>query len=404
VIDRGKSFRSGLVATTLLATLAMTPQALTAQESRAAIIAAAQAEKATRLAPRVPSAAERLLVGLSGSLVEQPSGFFPYFDSVYSGGGFTLGGGYRLYTGDRTNVALAGLYSIKSYKLIEATTSSRGHFEGRLDFDGRAGWRDATQVSYYGLGIESTLDDKVAFRLQQTYAGADVTVRPHPVVVFRAGATFEDYTVKAPSGSLPSVEDVHTSVTAPGVGVDPTYVHTAVSAGIDWRPAADYARRGGLYAVTHHAFMDRDETYSFNRLDADLVQHIPILRETWVISMRGALRTTTGDDDQVPYFLLPALGSGSTLRGYGSWRFRDRHSALTSGEFRWIPNRLAMDMAIFYDAGMVAPELDQISFGSFVSDYGFGVRFHGPLTTPLRIEIARGREGTRLVFAGSSAF
>ena len=63
-------------------------------------------------------------------------------------------------------------------------------------------------------------------------------------------------------------------------------------------------------------------------LDAEVVQHIPILRENWIISLHGRLESTIGDDDQVPYFLLPSLGSGSTLRGYSSWRFRDRHAVL----------------------------------------------------------------------------
>jgi len=40
-------------------------------------------------------------------------------------------------------------------------------------------------------------------------------------------------------------------------------------------------------------------------------------------------------------------------RGYGSWRYRDRHSELLSVEWRWIPSRFALDMAIFYDAGKV---------------------------------------------------
>ena len=134
------------------------------------------------------------------------------------------------------------------------------------------------------------------------------------------------------------------------------------------------------------------------------MQHIPILRENWVISLRGRLESTLDDDDQVPYFLLPSLGSGSTLRGYSSWRFRDRHAVLLSGEWRWIPNRLALDMAFFYDTGMVAPRLDAIALNSFVSDFGVGVRFHGPARTPLRVELAKGREGMRLVFAASAAF
>ena len=45
------------------------------------------------------------------------------------------------------------------------------------------------------------------------------------------------------------------------------------------------------------------------------------------------------DNGLIPYFMLPSLGSGSTLRGYSSYRFRDRHSMLMNAEFRWIPAR-----------------------------------------------------------------
>ena len=338
------------------------------------------------------------------TIVEQPSGFYPYFDSVYSGGGFTVGAGYRQFTGDRTYWSIASLISAKGYKLIEGSALSPGHWSGRLDLHGRAGWRDATQVAYHGLGIDSPADAGAAFRMQQAYAGGDVTVRPRPWLLLTGGAWYEDFTLKDPTGGFTSVEGAFTPETAPGVGASPSYVHTMASAAIDWRPAADYARRGGLYRIARHGYADRDSTYSFDRLDAEVVQHIPILRENWVISLRGRLETTLDDDDQIPYFMLPALGSGSTLRGYSSWRFRDRHAMLLSGEWRWIVSRMALDMAFFYDTGMVAPRLDAITLGSFVSNYGVGARFHGPTRTPLRIELARGREGTQLVFAASAAF
>ena len=106
----------------------------------------------------------------------------------------------------------------------------------------------------------------------------------------------------------------------------------------------------------------------------------------------------------VPYYLLPSLGGGDTLRGYSSWRFRDRTAALTTAELRWIPNRNIVDVAVFYDAGMVAPEFGDIALGKFKSDVGIGVRFHGPRNTPLRIEVAKGREGLHLIFSGSAAF
>jgi hypothetical protein len=173
---------------------------------------------------------------------------------------------------------------------------------------------------------------------------------------------------------------------------------------VDWRPSPGYARHGGLYEIRYHNYADRDEIYSFDRIDGEIVQHLPILRENWVISLHGLVQTTLDDDDAVPYFLLPSLGSGSTLRAYPSWRYRDRHSLLLTGEFRWIPNRLGLDMALFYDMGKVVPRWDDLSLQHLKSNVGIGVRFHGPFATPLRIELAQGREGLHLVFAGSAAF
>ena len=381
-----------------------TASSATAQETRAAEIAAEQARKAAEIAPYVPSAAERWAIAFRREFLDNPSGFYPYFASVYSGGGFTLGAGYRQFYGDRTHWDLKGLYSIKSYKLIELSTDSWGHASGRFDLHGRAGWRDATQVAYYGLGMTTTPDAKTAFGLQQTYVGGDVVMRPGGFTVVGLGLTYDDYSLGSGAGTSPSIEDVFTPSTAPGLGDSPTYLHTALSGGLDWRKSPGYARRGGLYQVTYHNYSDFDETYSFDRVDGEIVQHLPILRESWVISLHGLVQTTLDDDDVVPYFLMPHVGSGSTLRAYPSGRYRDRHSLLLSGEFRWFPNRAGLDMALFYDMGKVASHWDGLSLKGLKSNVGIGARFHGPLATPLRIELAHGREGFNLVFSGSAAF
>ena len=373
------------------------------QQSRAEVIEAEQKAKAADLKPREPGTAERWFTGIRHELLDEPSGLYPFFASVYSGGGFTLGAGYRQFFGDRTHWDLKGLYSIKSYKLIELSTDSWGHANGRVDFHGRVGWRDATQVAFYGLGIGSP-DERSNFRMKQTYFGGDVDVRPGGFTVFDAGLAYEDYSLEEGQGTHPSIEEIFTPDTAPGLGVSPTYLHTHASAGLDWRPAAGYARSGGLYQVTYHNYADQDDAFSFDRVDGEIVQHIPILRETWVVSLNGLVQTTLDDDDTVPYFLLPSLGSGSTLRAYPSWRFRDRHSLLLSGEFRWIPNRYFLDMALFYDTGKVASEWDGLGLDGMKSNVGVGIRFHTPLATPLRIELAHGREGLHLVFAGDAAF
>ena len=393
----------GLVLTsTLFLLIALSPLAA-AQDSRAAVIGAEQAEKAKALAPYVPNAAERTLVTLQREILQDPSGMYPLFATVYSGGGFTLGGGYRRFYGDRTHADLKGLFSFKGYKQVEVSTDSWGHANGRLDFHARTGWRDATQIAFNGLSMSSP-EDATNFRMKQAYVGGDVTAHPARFLVAGAGLSFEDFTLESGTGDTPSIESVHTPATAPGLGANPAYLHVVASGGIDTRPSPGYARRGALYALTYHNYADRDETYSFDRLDAEIVQHVPILRENWVLSVHGLMQTTLDDKDTVPYFLLPSVGGGSTLRGFSGWRFRDRTSLVMSGEFRWIPNRLALDMAIFYDTGKVTPRFHDLSFKELASDYGIGIRFHGPLATPLRIDLARSREGMHLVFSGGAAF
>ena len=395
--------RHAAIACAAAAVVVMSSSSARAQDTREAEWAAEQAKKAAESKPYEPGAAEKWFTNLRREFLEMPSGFYPYFASVYSGGGFTLGSGYRQFVGDRTHADVKGLYSLKNYKLIELSTDSWGHAQDRLDLHGRIGWRDATQVAYYGLGND-TANVKANFGLTQLYVGGDLQFRPVKPVVFGGGVTYEDYSTGEGAGSAPSIEESFTPETAPGLGASPKYLHTTGSAGIDSRPSPGYARRGALYQVSYHNFADLDETFSFDRVDGEIVQHIPILRENWVISLHGLVQTTLDDDDQVPYFLMPSLGSGSTLRAYPSWRFRDRHSLLLSGEFRWLPSRLGLDMALFYDTGKVGPRWDDLSLNGMKSNVGIGVRFHSPLATPLRIELAKGSEGFNLVFSGSAAF
>jgi outer membrane translocation and assembly module TamA len=183
-----------------------------------------------------------------------------------------------------------------------------------------------------------------------------------------------------------------------------TYVHTQASVGLDWRPAPGYARRGGFYAITAHDYNDRDSKFGFRQVDYEVVQHVPILRDAWVISLRGLAETAFRKDGQdIPYFLLPHLGGGSTLRGFDSWRFRDTNRLLLQAEWRIMVNRF-IDTAVFYDAGKVTARHSDLDFDGLKTDYGFGARFHTPFQTSFRVEVARSRETTRLIFSTSPVF
>jgi hypothetical protein len=200
------------------------------------------------------------------------------------------------------------------------------------------------------------------------------------------------------------VDEVYTADTLPGLGASPTYLHSEATIGLDSRPSPGYARYGGFYRVTFHDYRDNDSHFGFRQTDYEAIQHIPILRDTWVLSLHGRLELANAAHDQtVPFFMLPALGGGSSLRGFSSWRFRDLNALLLQAEWRVLANRF-LDMALFYDAGRVAARRSDLTDAPLKSDYGLGFRFHGPLATPLRIEFARSNEGLALVFSAKAAF
>ncbi len=277
-----------------------------------------------------------------------------------------------------------GLWTIRNYKLAELSANSLGHANDRIDLKVHVGWRDATRVADYGRGMKTAPANRTNFRFKQAYTGGSVKAPPVSWIALGGGVDVDDYKLEN--------------------STSPNYIHQMVSSGIDWRPSPGYARRGGLYELRYHNYRGRDDSYSFDRLEAEVVQHLPLLRENWVISTRGIVNTVLRDTDNPPFFLLPSLGSSDTLRGYSAWRFRDRHSLLVQGEFRWIPNRTGIDMAFFFDAGKVTSARQALDLKGLKKDFGVELRFHSPSATPLRLGIARGSEGWHLVFGGSAAF
>ena len=378
-----------------------------AQESREAEIVATQAEKAKDLKPYDPNRAEEVIDRLEGYLAGFGSGWHPYFENAYSGGGFTLGAGYSQYVSPTTLLDVRGSWTFKNYKLLEAEYRAPRLFDRRGVFTALGGWREATEVGFYGFGTGNTsTDDRANYSFRQPYASAALDVRPfRRYLEIGGGVEVMQWDQGEGDGSAPSVNEVYTPDTLPGLGSSPTYLHTSGTVGFDWRPAVGYTRTGGYYGTTFHDYKDQDDAFGFQQVDYHVVQHIPLFRDAWVLSLRGRVQTTYTKDDQViPFYMLPALGGGSSLRGFSSWRFRDRHGLLLQAEWRVLANRF-LDMALFYDAGKVTDRRSDLDLEGLKSDFGIGFRFHGPATTPLRIEFARSNEQAfKIIFSAKHVF
>jgi hypothetical protein len=376
-----------------------------AAATRQALIEREQAAKESTLHPYVPGRVETFLNRFEETLASGGRGWHPFFDSAYSGGGFTLGAGYLQFVSPYNSVDVRGSYTIAGYKRAEVEFHAPRLFERRARLSVLGGWREATEVSFFGVGGDTSRDDRTNFEFEQPYAVALFNIFPaRRLFMLGGGVEVSQWSQKPGQGSSPSVETVYTPATLPGLGAKATYLHTQATVGLDWRPSPGYARRGGFYGVTVHDYADRDDHLGFRRVDYEAIQHLPLLREAWVISLRGLVSTASAKDgQQIPFFMLPSVGGGSSLRGFNSRRFRDRNSLLLQAEWRIMVNRF-LDATFFYDTGKVAGRAADLDLDHLKSDVGFGLRLHGPVATPLRIELARSREGLRLVFGTSAVF
>ena len=373
--------------------------------TRQASIEQQQAAKNGALVPYAPSKGERLFRRADALISGATLKWHPYFQSAYSGGGFTLGAGRATSVSAYNYIDARASYSIAGYKRAEVEFVAPRIFRRRGELSVLGGWREATQVGFFGVGMNTNDEQRVNYSFKQPYGSALFRIFPtRRIFMLGAGVEYSNWNLGPGVGSFPSIETKYSPEELPGIDADVTYLHSQVTIGIDWRTSPGYSRRGGFYSATLHQYNDRDDNYGFQMVQYEAVQHVPILREAWVLSFRGRVQSSIDKVGQeTPFFMLPSLGGGSTLRGYSSRRFHDRNTLLLQAEWRIMINRY-LDMAFFYDTGKVAPTRSQLDLHGLKDDFGIGFRFHGPFSTPLRVELAKSRESLIFVFTTSAAF
>ena len=402
----GSPMRRAAMFAVLMASLFVPPHPVAAQETRDEAIRQEQAEKQKALAPPRPNGAERLIDRLEewGLIAGAPRGLYPWFGSVYPGGGFAAGAGVRKPFGDDGAFNIFGGYSISSFTRAEADLALPTFARMRLTLSGR--YIDAPNVRYFGVGNSSSKEDLTRFGYTPKGGGARLDIDGGKYFSLGGGVNYID--IETSGGkTTPSIEELFTPANTPGLGISKfTYINSTGRAAFDWRRPLGYSGRGGLYRVQFDDYREPDnDLYSFRSAEAEVLQLIPILRANWVIALRGLATVTDMDDSSVvPYFMLPSLGGGSTLRGYPDFRFRDRNRLLMNAELRWTPARF-MDMAIFYDTGKVATRREDLDFDDLKESYGIGLRLIGLEGYAFRIEVAHSREHkTRVIFSAGGAF
>ena len=362
-----------------------------AQETREDELAAARAKKALALRPYEPNSLERKLY-LLDKVMSSNRPFYPFIGNVIEGSGVAFGPGYRARFGDTGSVSAHASWSIRNFTGMEGVVKLPEVAGGRVTFDLHGKWFSAPTQTFYGIGADTRKSDRENIRYRSAMAGGGVRVQATRFVAVGGALEYINAGSERNAGGTLAT-------------LDPSYRRTRAFAEFDWRTSPDYSRSGGLYRVELSDYNQiNGHDLSFRRFDAEVRQFIPLLRENWVIALRALASTTqTANGREVPYFLLPDLGGSHEMRGYATWRFRDRNRMLFTAEYRWTAGPF-VDMAVFTEAGKVAGRRSDLDLRGLRTTNGIGMSIHTPGTTIARIEVARSEEGTAVTLSFSPSF
>jgi ATP:ADP antiporter, AAA family len=357
-----------------------------AQETREEALAREHAAKAAGAQSQQPDRLEAILDRVDRAMFAQPR-VYTFIGGVMQGGGLAVGPAYRRQFGDTGKVDMHAAWSVRNFKTVEGHVSLPAVAEGRVRTSLHANWTDAPTLAFYGTGIDSE-GVRSDFAYRTTTVGAQVRLAVAPHLAVGGGLDVLDTSAQRDLATL-----------------TPTYGRSSVFAEFDSRPSPGYTRRGSLMRAELFDYRQmNDGAMSFRRVDVEVQQFVPLVRENWVIAVRAlASSTTTSAGNEVPYFLMPDLGGSKTLRGYSAWRFRDRNRLLLTGEWRWTAGPF-VDMALFADAGTVAPRVADLDWRDMKRSFGVGLTLHTLSSTITRLELSRTSNGTSVGISFSPNF
>jgi hypothetical protein len=316
------------------------------------------------------------------------------FGGIKRGSGIALGPAFSTRFADGGFLQIKGVYSIRNFKLLQARYDSRPFWNDRAIAISRLRWQDAPELKLYQFGIDSP-DRRVDYAERKTEGSTLVIVKPTPRVRATAGFGLERYRTGA--GNLAGLYDPDPLILIappPGLGSRPLFAHTVGSLGYDTRLSPDYTRDGHWFDAELHAYSDvRGNEDSFGRFEGNAEQFIPTHGGQGVIGLYARTWLSLADETTtVPFYLMPTLGGGTLLRGYPSYRFRDRHAMLLAADYRWAVHKMA-DVVLTYEAGKVARRARGLGLNDMAHSIAIGIRGHTDKAGLLRADLAYGREG-----------
>jgi hypothetical protein len=327
-------------------------------------------------------------------------GWYPRLGGLKRGSGFGGGPGYRTHIlDDKVLLDVSGAVSYRWYKAVDVNARWLQAWDKRVEVWTDYRLEDDPQEDFFGIGPATSL----ATRTSYTYRASDLSLRGElkPIPWLHVGTTLgylHPWIRSGHDAQFPSIEELFSDATAPGLAEQPDFLHAAVFADADFRDAPGNPRRGGFYHAAYGRWDDRSfNAFDFRRFDANAIQHVPLnAGQTHIVSPRfGLALVNNAPGERVPFYFLPYVGGVDTVRAFREFRFSDENALWFGAEYRWVATKW-VSLAVFTDAGKVTQRWDQMDLTNLRHAYGVGVLVHSSKQTFARLYIGGGGgEGVR---------
>lgn len=395
--------------------LCSTP-AVAQYETRAEKIAAQRQQKKEQATPETVSKMEaRLNVVQDKKLLERFAtgyhGLTVLLGGLATGQGFALGPQYLRtdLAGGNVHFRTSARYAFSEAYLADAVVALPGFGKGdRLFADIGATHYNYPRTDFYGIGPDTNEADQTHFLIEKSVI--EGSFGTHLTKNLRIGTTLGSVLVNTGPGNFEDVrartEDVFSPNQVSGLGDQTNFVKGGVFAEFDYRDNPFGARSGGNYTAKFDYFNDTSlNVHDYRRLQLEAKQYFPFFNKRRVIALRARtiMSFTNGASSSVPFYMMDTLGGSDDLRGFDDYRFYDENQIVLNAEYRW-ESFTGLDMALFFDAGKVAPKSSQIDFHGLEATVGFGFRFNVKNATFIRIDTGFSHEGYTVWFKFANPF
>jgi len=398
-------------------------------ETRTAEIEAQRDKKITQIVPDDPSPIEARLRDLKDKKILERiaagvGGFRARIGGLVTGGGFAVGPEYYRQDLAQGNLSFrtAAQFSFRGFQKYDIQLTAPAFANRKLFADLIAQRHNYASVQYYGPGPDSEKSGRSNYRYEDFSADGMFGVAPWRnlrmgvsagYLKVNVGAGTDDRFAQAadlygprvvaglpiPGGPVLRIPGV------PGFDRQTDFLRYGGFLNLIYTDHPQGPRQGGSYLLQYDRFEDQTlNLHSHNRFTVDLQQYVPFFNKKRVFAFRGKTVLTSRPRGQaVPFYLQPSLGGSDDLRGYRPFRFHDNNMLLLNAEYRYEVFS-GMDMAVFADAGKVAPRRGLINFKDLESSVGIGMRFNARQAVFLRVDVAFSHEGFQVWFKFNNVF